>query len=307
MAKIEPKHVPKSEAKSDPKPEIRIEPVEPEAPRVTALIVSYNSVAALRNCVQSVDGTAGVEVLVVDLGSHDGSARIDSEFPGVTVLRLPKHFGATKAMNIATRTSGADYILYLDPNVVVAPGTVLGLADILDSNADVIAAAPLLKPEPQVYKLPDSDALAAAAQSGSLAPAAISSTAGLSPVEYASRSALMVRKDFIRGMNYFDERYGHAWPELELAWQIQNAQRKTVVATNLGAEWHTPEETEPTGTTTVVDRYNSAASYLGKHKGFMAGFGFRLSAALKALFSFRFGLMMGVLSGQKIDGTQSSL
>jgi len=60
---------------------------------------------------------------------------------------LPKHFGATKAMNIATRTSGADYILYLDPHVVVELGTVIGLADILDSNPDVIAVSPLLKTE----------------------------------------------------------------------------------------------------------------------------------------------------------------
>ena len=306
MAKIEPKKAAKIGSTADSKVEPKLEPAEPQAPRVTALIVSYNSVAALRRCVQAVDGTPEVEVLVVDLGSWDGSARIDSEFPGVTVLRLPKHFGATKAMNIATRTSGADYILYLDPNAVVEPGAVIGLAQVLDGNADVIAAAPLLMPAPQVYKLPDSAALAAACETGDLRPAAIDSSQELLPVEYASRSALMVRKDFIRGMNYFDERYGHAWPDLELAWQIQNAQRKTVIATKLGAAWHDPEA-QATGTTTVADRYNSAAGYLGKHHGFASGLGFRFSAILKALFSFRFGLFIGLLSGQKIDGTQSSL
>ena len=196
---------------------------EPQGPRVTALIVSYNSVAALRLCVQAVNGAPEIEVLVVDLGSQDGSARIDSEFPGVTVLRLPKHFGATKAMNIATRTSGADYILYLDPNAVVEPGTVLGLADVLDKNPDVIAVAPLMKPGSHVYKLPDSAALAVACETGDLQPATMNTNQELVPAEFASRSALMVRKDFIRGMNYFDERYGQAWPDLELAWQIQNA------------------------------------------------------------------------------------
>ncbi len=250
-------------------------------------------------------------MLVVDLGSQDGSARIDSEFPAVTVLRLPKHFGATKAMNIATRTSGADYILYLDPHAVVDAGTVAGLADILDANPDVIAAAPFLKSEggaaaAQVHKLPDAATLASACETGELPLAPVPSTEDLVPVEFASRSALMVRKDFIRGMNYFDERYGHAWPDLELAWQIQNAQRKTVVATKLGAVWYEPEP-QATGTTTVVDRYNSAASYLGKHFGFMAGLSFRVSAVFKALFSLRFGMLSGLVSGQKIDGTQSSL
>jgi len=311
MAKIEPKTQAKIGTKVTSQVEPKPEPAEPQPPRVTALIVSYNSVAALRRCVQAVDGSADIEVLVVDLGSWDGSSRIDSEFPGVTVLRLPKHFGATKAMNIATRTSGADYILYLDPNVEVEPGTVSGLADALDSNAEIIAACPLLKSEsgtacPQVYKLPDAAVLASASETGILEPTSVSLNDELVPVEYASRNALMVRKDFIRGMNYFDERYGHAWPDLELAWQIQNAQRKTVIATKFGAVWHTPEPLE-TGTTTVVDRYNGAAGYLGKHHGFMAGLGFRLSAIFKALFSFRFGLFSGLLSGQKIDGTQSSL
>ena len=311
MAKIEPKREARIASTSASKIEPKTEPAEPQPPRVTALIVSYNSVAALRLAVQAVEGAAEVEVLVVDLGSQDGSARIDSEFPGVTVLRLPKHFGATKAMNIATRTSAADYILYLDPNAVVEPGTVLGLADVLDSHTEIIAASPLLKSEsgspcPQVYKLPDAAALGAACETGTLEPAAVSLNEDLVRVEYASRSVLMVRKDFIRGMNYFDERYGHAWPDLELAWQIQNAQRKTVIATRLGAVWHTPEAAA-TGTTTVADRYNGAAGYLGKHYGFAAGLGFRFSAILKALFSFRFGLLSGLLSGQKIDGTQSSL
>ena len=287
--------------------------MEPLPPRVTALIVSYNSVAALRRSVQAVDATPGVEVLVVDLGSQDGSARIDAEYPGVTVLRLPKHFGATKAMNIATRTSGADYILYLDPHAVVEPGTVLGLADVLDAQADVIAACPLFKsaedgtPCPQVYELPDSAALAAACESGSLPVAMPPSLSDeLVPVEFASRNALIVRKDFIRGMNYFDERYGHAWGDLELAWQIQNAQRKTVIATRLGAVWHTPEPM-PSGSTTIADRYNGAWGYISKHNGFVAGLGFLVSAIFKALFSFRFGLFTGLLSGQKIDGNQSSL
>jgi len=93
---------------------------------------------------------------------------------------------------------------------------------------------------------------------------------------------------------------------IQLAWQIQNAQRKTVIATKLGAQWHTPEPL-PTGTTTAVDRYNSAAGYLSKHYGFVTGLLFRLSAVFKALISFRFGLLSGLLSGQKIDGTQSSL
>jgi GT2 family glycosyltransferase len=260
--------------------------------------------------VESIETGPEIETLVVDLGSQDGSAAIDTDFPKVTVLRLPKHFGATKAMNIATRTAAADYLFYLDPHVTLDKGCITGLAAILDGDSSITAVCPLPRGEsgqpcPQAYRLPDSAALAEACESGSLRPAAFDvASAPLIPVEYASRSALMVRKDFIRGMNFFDERYGHAWPDLELAWQIQNAQRKTVLASKIGAVWHEPEPVNLDPAICAADRYNGAAGYLSKHNGFLAGLSFRISAIFKALFSGRFGLLAALFSGQKIDGTQ---
>ena len=253
---------------------------------------------------QSIEVAPEIETLVVDLGSQDGSANIDTEFPHVTVLRLPKHFGATKAMNIASRTAAADYLLYLDPNVVLDKGTVMGLADVLEGDASASAACPLLRGPacPQVYKLPDAGALADACETGSLPLVSVDTTKEYVSVEFASRAAVMVRKDFIRGMNFFDERYGHAWPDLELAWQIQNAQRKTVLATRLGATWNGPAAA--TDSLSIADRYNGAAGYLSKHFGFLSGLTFRIGAIFRALFSFRFGLLGSLFSGQKIDGTQ---
>ena len=35
----------------------------------------------------------------------------------------------------------------------------------------------------------------------------------------------MVRKQFIKGMNYFDERYGHFWADADLAMQVKHAQK----------------------------------------------------------------------------------
>lgn len=107
----------------------------PVKPRVSVVIVSYNCEEALRRCVQALEASRGreqMEILTVDAGSEDGSPRIDSEFPAVTVMRLPRNFGKTRARNIGVRTAQADLLLFLDPHVEVDPGTVLGLADLLD-------------------------------------------------------------------------------------------------------------------------------------------------------------------------------
>ena len=80
----------------------RIEP-EPQAPRVSAILVSYNQAAALRRAVQALESSRDrdkLEILVVDCGSRDESTQLDTDFPAINMLRLPHHLGAARAMNI---------------------------------------------------------------------------------------------------------------------------------------------------------------------------------------------------------------
>src|SRR5947209_14906981 len=78
------------------------------APRVTALVVSRNCAEDLRRCLAGLESTVPrnmLEILVVDNGSRDESATMDSEFPSAQFLRMPKNFGITKALNIGLRTA----------------------------------------------------------------------------------------------------------------------------------------------------------------------------------------------------------
>src|SRR5579872_6032413 len=105
--------------------EPELKPPEPEqAPplKVTALIFSYDSAPALRRCLAALEASNDrptIEILVVDCGSHDESPQLDSEFANVTILRLPRYFGQTKALNIGTRTAAGEYLFFLTPGVEV--------------------------------------------------------------------------------------------------------------------------------------------------------------------------------------------
>src|SRR5579872_1778124 len=95
---------------------------EPIGPRVSAILVAFNQASALRRAVEALERSQErerLEILVVDCGSRDDSARVDSEFPGVNVLRLPHHLGATRAMNIALRTAKAELVFFISPDVEV--------------------------------------------------------------------------------------------------------------------------------------------------------------------------------------------
>ena len=75
-------------------PEPQLQEIDlPPVVKVTALVFSYDSAPALRRCLAALEGSndrASIEILVVDCGSHDESAQLDSEFSSVTMLRLPR-------------------------------------------------------------------------------------------------------------------------------------------------------------------------------------------------------------------------
>jgi len=208
-------------------------------------------------------------------------------------------------MNIAMRTAKAELVLFLSPSIEVEPGTVSRLAAHLEADAGVAAVCPrLCDPSGQTvsraYRIPSSDALAA----GALEPMPVDLAQESIVIEYASRDALMARKQFIRGMNYFDERFGEYWADLDLAMQIRRAGKKIRLYPSIRATLHPGSDPLEGDSAAESDRILGAAAFVGKYEGFFAGFRFRLAAILKALARFDFRGMGLLVSGEKI-GSQA--
>jgi GT2 family glycosyltransferase len=281
---------------------------EPLGPRVSAILVACNQIESLRRAVAALERSTGrerLEILVVDLGSQDGSAQIDSEFPSIVSLRLPHNFGATKAMNIGTRTAKAELVFYLSPDVEVAPDTIEKLADRLEQDSDAAAVCPLLvdeegNPASRVYKLPTAESF-----TGEMRPVPIDLGAESVNVEYPGRDALLVRKQFVKGINYFDERYGEFLADADLAMQIRRGAKKIRVYPSIKSIRHADTSPSATSGLLAADRAGGAASFVGKYYGFMAGLSFRIGAILRALGKFDFKQLIALVSGGKVDGSQA--
>ena len=252
---------------------------------------------------------------MVDAGSRDGCGQVDAEFSNVTVQRLPRNFGKTRARNVGLRTAHAEMMLLLDPEVVVSPGTVMAMADALEADSQAVAALPRLVddrglPAPIGNRLPDRAALAAACRANAGLP--------LGPeeetVELGSDAALLVRKSFLRGINFLDEkRYSEFWAELELFWRIHSAGKRVLIASE-------PATIYPRQTTVRIprseqallasDRVAGAAAFVSKRDGWSAMLSFSagqfFSALGMALREPGYGLRLafGILTGARIDGTQ---
>jgi GT2 family glycosyltransferase len=285
---------------------------EPTGPIVSAIFVVYNQRPALRRAIEALERSRNrekVEILIVDCASTDGTSSLDQDFPSVNILRMPHHFGAIKALNIATRTAKAELLLFLSPNVEVEANTVEALAARLEDDSEASAACPLLitasgQPVSHIHRIPTKDELAAALKGASLPEVAIDASLEMINVDYPELDALMVRKAFVRGMNFFDERrFGHYWADADLAAQIRRAGKKIRLYTGIKAVYHPAEDPLAGDKTAQIDKINGAVALLAKYGG--GGMGLRLGAAFGALARFDVGTFSKVLSGQKLDGSQA--
>src|ERR1039457_29081 len=270
--------------------------------RVTALVVSHNNAEALRRCLAALGRSTNreaLEIIVVDKGSRDESPTVDSEFPNITMLRMPRNFGSTKALNIGMRTAAGDLMFFLVPEVEVEPGTVAQLAAKLDSDPDAVAVCPVIDAH-QFYRLP------APAKGAGLELVRVDTSAGEVAVEGATFTAMLASKYFIRGINFLDEKYGETFSDVDLCFQIRRSGKKVLALPQIACAYTPRPDRFPDSALRVLeaDRIAGATRYFKKYYGLFPSLLFRLKAILKALFSFRLGLLAALVSGKKVDGAQ---
>jgi N-acetylglucosaminyl-diphospho-decaprenol L-rhamnosyltransferase len=270
---------------------------ERQTPRISVVIVSFNRVDRLRENLKALGGDH--QIVVVDNGSWDGAENIHQEFPHLRFSRLPKNFGLTRALNIGLRAAEGEFILCLHDDVLITSEAVTSLADFLESRPDVGGACPLLtdasgSPVPQVRALPT--------PSNPDPELRLPDDAEETAVECTSGAAIMFRAFFLRALRQVDERYGAYGSSIEICAQLRRAARKVVILHSVTAIHESVASSVPRGML-EGDRAAGTAAFLGKHHGFASGLIYRLKTALGALFTFRFSVLAGAISGQKIDGT----
>ena len=108
---------------------------------ICVVVVSYNSRERLRSCVEGLAGRPGIEVVVVDNASPDGSLEAIADLP-VTGLQLDRNGGFAHGCNAGWRTRKGDFVLFLNPDATITEDDVRRLASVLDAESRVAAVAP---------------------------------------------------------------------------------------------------------------------------------------------------------------------
>lgn len=121
--------------------------IDPEqAPTLSVVIPSVQGAHHLRRCLASlepVDG--GLEVIVVDGGSADGTRRVCASSPTpVRLVALARNPGFAAAMNRGLEVARGRYLLVLNNDVEVAPGALTKMVDKAHACGDVVVVPRIL-------------------------------------------------------------------------------------------------------------------------------------------------------------------
>jgi GT2 family glycosyltransferase len=209
------------------------------APRVTAVIVSFNTREHLLRCVGSLQAHVllPLEIIVVDNGSDDGSAAaVRAAHPTARIFANGANLGFAAACNRGLREARAPYCLLLNSDAEVRPGAVEALAAVLDERTEVGIVGPrTLGPDggPQVSFGPDLTPLAewrqrrlvVALREGKAA--AVREVAELSAREqepvWVSAACLMARKAALDAVGGLDERFFLYEEDVDLCLRVRRA------------------------------------------------------------------------------------
>jgi GT2 family glycosyltransferase len=127
---------------------VRDDRVTGELSRVTAVVVSYNTIEALQQCLGTLTAAEAQElqVVVVDNASGDGSPQmVSAGFPSVRLIESSANLGFGAAANLGAGHAKRDLLLILNPDCRAPAAAVRELASRLLSDPTIGFAGPQIR------------------------------------------------------------------------------------------------------------------------------------------------------------------
>ncbi|MCB5177018.1 glycosyltransferase family 2 protein [Microvirga lenta] len=167
---------------------------------VAAIVVAFDSAHALPECLGALRAD-GVPLIVVDNASTDDSAAI-AEGQGARVIRNARNEGYGRANNAGARAAQSEYILIVNPDVIVDRGAVAALLDAARRYPDAGFFAPrIVEPSGRVFFQPRS--LLASYLTNPTGKLVLPEGEACAP--FFSGACFLIRRDLFLQLGGFDE------------------------------------------------------------------------------------------------------
>jgi len=252
---------------------------------LSIVIVNYNVKHFLEQCLMAIERARRdlkIEIFIVDNASVDGSpAMIKKKFPAVRLLENHKNLGFSKANNQALRLCRGRFVLLLNPDTLIQEDTLVELIRFLESRPKAGAVGCMLIN-------PDGSFQAASRRSLPTPWVAFTRIVGLSrifprspvfgrynltylkpdhegEIDVLSGSLMMIRRETIEQVNYFDEDYFMYGEDIDLCYRIKKAGWQIYYTPRTKAIHYKGESSKRSELSFIANFYSAMLIFINKH------------------------------------------
>lgn len=278
------------------------------APDATVIVVSFNTCEILRRCLKSLAGAGGglsVETIVVDNASRDASADLVArEFPWVRLVRSETNLGFAAANNVGFELASGRYLVLLNPDAELRSDGLAQAIERMDENPRTgLAGARLVNrhgdDEPSARSFPSlvNEVLVLSGLAARFPHSRLfgrfdrtwADPASAAEVDWVPGAFVIIRREALRAVGPFDERFFLYYEEVDLCRRLRAAgwaiwYWPEIVVRHLGGESAKTidgSEISSSGSQLVLWRMRSALLYYRKHHGYLNA---RLLATLEIVW-----------------------
>jgi GT2 family glycosyltransferase len=257
----------------------------PPSKDISIIIVNYNVVYFLEQCLNSVFNALGEipsEVFVVDNNSIDESVEmVQQKFPQVHLIANKENVGFSRANNQAIEISNGRYILLLNPDTVVSEDTFSKTISFLDSHPDAGALGvrmidgkgnflPESKrglPTPSVafYKIFGLSSLFPNSKKFGRYHLGYLPETKTNKVDVLSGAFMLLRKETLNKTGYLDEDFFMYGEDIDLSYRVQLAGYENYYFADTKIIHYKGESTKKSSVNYVFVFYNAMVIFAKKH------------------------------------------
>jgi GT2 family glycosyltransferase len=184
-------------------------------PKISVVICTYNGARTIRRALEGVRKLdyPDYEVIVVDDGSTDATARLVAEY-GVRQIQLEQNQGLASARNVGMEAADGEIVAYLDDDAYPDTHWLSFLADGFAAAPHAAVGGPNVLPH-------DAGFVADCVSSAPGGPAHVLLSDDLA--EHLPGCNLAIRKDALQTIGGFDPRFRAAGDDVDVCWRLQEA------------------------------------------------------------------------------------
>lgn len=206
-----------------------------EQPSVAVVVVNYNGLELLKNCLKSLERTtyANFQVIVVDNASTDGSTDFVQKHcqRSVRLVQNERNLGFCAANNIALRQTDTKYVVLLNNDTEVEPAWLVELVRVAEADPTIGAL------QPKIRSLRNREQFEYGGAAGGLIDVygypfcrgRVFNTVERDQGQYdtvmdafiAMGAAMFLRRSVLDETGLFDESYFAFFEETDLSWRIR--------------------------------------------------------------------------------------